>query len=169
MALHDENIGNPFSPSFRTLIREMRVAFYKFIKIYPDLQRVIATPDNPPDFPSVEVPFPILVLSSIGEGFPKQYTWVEAQLVGSATYQTLEGGRNSKSDGLAINRVELLTGFGTEFGPYGQPLTDDPNVIITVLEVASGSPSHMILETNDSGIIVPVFEAYNPFRVECAA
>lgn len=164
--------GSPFSSHFRKLFNDTAEAASRFLKIERQLKILIAKPEQVFDEAGGTDVFPILVLNATGEGWPKEYGWAESQIVGTgqaAVQSVLEGGRNSKDEdlGLGLNRLEMVDGFGVDIGPYGQPLTDDPSVIITVLPIAPNSPTHMTLEINDSEITVPVFEAYNPMTVEC--
>ena len=172
--------GSPFSDFFHELFNEGFEEIHEFVQLKPEIQRLLATPVEPPETASVEDHFPVLIGSTDSIGWAKEYNWVEARLIGSGQgsfYEELPDGRNSTDEdedgellfGLALNRVELIDGFGSTVGPYGQPLVDG-NSTLTVLEIPPGTPTGtMIFERNDSDIIVPVFEAYNPMTVECAA
>lgn len=126
--------------------------------------------------PKPKVGFRVEILGTTSTGWPALYRWVEVELVGSGqalVYNVRPGGFHSDfvsfSDpglGEGINSVELIDDFGSTVGPYGQPLVDG-NSTLTVLEVATGSHPWMRLRKNDSGFIVPEFEAYNPMTLEC--
>lgn len=127
--------------------------------------------------PRPDTGFRVVIEGTASVGWPKEYSWREVELVGtgqSIVYNVLIGGFHSDptpggpGQGRGINSVELMVGFGTTVGPYGQQLSDGISTL-TVLEVATGSHPLMRLRKNDSGNIVPVFEAYNPMTVECAA
>ena len=74
----------------------------------------------------------------------------------------VEDGWTHEDHGLARNRPECMPGFGSDFGPYGQELSDEI-ANVTVLPIADGSPVLLVFEG-----AVPVFEAYNPLQVVCA-
>ncbi len=169
--------GSPFSRFFHDLVDDACGAAYRFQELEPEVLRVIMTPGLDEGGDQVEAAFPIIVQGTISIGWPKEYDWVESELVGlgqGIMEEVLADGRKSTDldddeellYGLGINRIELLPGFGDSFGPYGQRLIDG-FVRLTVQAVLPGSPAIMVLRTNASGITVPTFEAYNPMTPEC--
>ncbi len=170
--------GSPFHPDFRQLINEMGEAVYRYEEIETELIRVIMTPlESGDEGVPAQASFPVIIQGTLSNDWPKEYDWVESELVGSGqgTIEgVLAGGNNSTDEdddgnllfGLGINKVELIPGFGETVGPYGQRITSFLTRI-TVLAIAPGSPATMVLRKNASGITIPVFEAYNPITVEC--
>ena len=125
--------------------------------------------------PKPEVGFRVVIDGTDSVGWPKQSRWAEVALVGSgqsSVYDVRRGGFHSDptpggpGQGLGINSVELMSGFGTTVGPYGQPLSNEL-ITLTVLEVAIGSHPLMSFRKNASGFTVPVFEAINGVIPEC--
>ena len=163
--------GSPFSDFFRELFNEGFEEIHEFVQLKPEIQRLLATPVEPPEeAESVEHHFPVIIGSNSGAPiWPRLYEWVEADLEGSGQlvdYTDLVGGRTSKESGLAINRVEMIFQFGETVGPYGQLLVQG-NSTFTVVPIGMGIYTEMILERHQDGSLVPVFEAYNPMNVEC--
>lgn len=172
--------GSPFGSRFRNFINEDGEGGALFDQMRPELERLIATPEQVFDEGGlIQAHFPVIIQGTTSIGWPKEYDWAEAQLVGTGQdtqYSILPNGRNSAPpdpdknpgglDVKAINRVELIPNFGTDVGPYGQLLSDRVGELV-FLPIAPGSPAEMILERNDSDNIIPVFTPYNPVQFKC--
>lgn len=103
---------------------------------------------------------------------PWEYAWTELRWRPDGGLDNeFEGQRKSTDQGMkrARNYAEMVVGFGSTTGPWGQPLVTGRGrlVPLPMPSGSSGPPVPMTIETDDEGGAQPRFAAPNPMTVVC--
>jgi len=97
--------------------------------------------------------------------WPRAYTWQSAMADGPHEVPD-PNGFSWEDFAWAHNQVEMVSGFGSQFSPYGGQMSDEI-VEVEVLPIPNGQPVRMWIATDALGNPWPRFSAPNALKVTC--
>jgi len=166
---------SPFSQRHYDALNEVADTVMALRKHYGDLEMKLMEPDDPIEASEFETVIEAQVTGFTGTDWPKLYQWEEIEFTGSGAdvaFQTLQDGRNSDTLESAINRNELLNGFGVHQGPWGADIQLQGGSI-TILPIPNDQPIEIrLLDSTDSEgapIKIPIFTGENTFTIVCTS
>ena len=97
--------------------------------------------------------------------WPRAYTWQSAMVNGEHDVPDPYG-FSWLDFAWAHNQVEMASGFGSQFSPYGGQMSDEI-IDVEILPIPSGQPVRMWIATDAFGNPWPRFHAANALKVTC--